>query len=61
MLYIDPQTKLLRAWDYIPKPDAIMHGTWEKYVESGDLHLATNHNFGGKVIRFADVKVTTAK
>lgn len=57
MMYIDPQTKLLRAWDYMPKPDAMMHGTWEKYQTFGGLKLATEHNFGGKVIRFADVAV----
>ncbi|MDQ6624563.1 MAG: hypothetical protein M3Y69_00260 [Verrucomicrobiota bacterium] len=61
VLYVDPQTKLLRAWDYIPKPETTIHGTWEKYVPSGGLQLATEHNFGGKMIRFADVKVTTAQ
>jgi hypothetical protein len=60
VLYIDPQTKLLRGWDYMPKPETMIHGTWEKYVPSGGLQLATEHNFGGKMIRFADVKVTTA-
>lgn len=59
LLYIDPQTKLLRAWDYMPKPDTTMHGTWEKYVTAGGLQLATEHNFGGKMIRFADVKVAS--
>jgi hypothetical protein len=58
LLYIDPQTKLLRAWDYMPKPETTIHGTWEKYVPSSGLQLATEHNFGGKMIRFADVKVT---
>ncbi|MFN2508971.1 MAG: hypothetical protein ABR589_09385 [Chthoniobacterales bacterium] len=59
VLYIDPQTKLLRAWDYIPKPDTLMHGTWEKYKDFGGLKLATEHNFGGKMIRFDNVQVKT--
>ena len=61
VLYIDPQTKLVRAWDYIPKADTVMHGTWEKYENFGGLQLATEHNFGGKSIRFANVKVQTAE
>jgi hypothetical protein len=58
-LYIDPQTKLVRSWDYMPKADMLMHGTWEKYQKVGGLNLATEHNFEGKMIRFADVKATT--
>ncbi|MEP6809797.1 MAG: hypothetical protein ABI992_06105 [Chthoniobacterales bacterium] len=57
VLYIDPQTKLVRAWDYIPKADTVMHGTWEKYEKFGGLNLATDHNFAGKVIRFENVQV----
>ncbi len=59
LLYIDPQTKLVRAWDYIPDPETTMHGTWENYQTFGGLQLATEHNFGGKIIRFADVAVET--
>ncbi len=61
VLYIDPQTKLVRSWDYIPKADTVMHSTWEKYQSVGGLNLATEHNFEGKMIRFADVKVVTAE
>ena len=57
LLYIDPQTKLVRAWDYMPKADTVMHGTWKKYETFGGLTLATEHNFGGKIIRFANVAV----
>lgn len=60
LLYIDPQTKLVRAWDYMPDGETTMHGTWEKYQPFGGLQLATEHNFGGKMIRFADVKVGRA-
>lgn len=59
LLYIDPQTKLVRAWDYMPDSETTVHGTWEKYEPLGGLQLATEHNFGGKMIRFADVRVTT--
>lgn len=57
VLYIDPQTKLVRAWDYIPKPDTVMHGTWEKYQKFDGLNLATEHKFAGKVIRFSGIEV----
>jgi len=57
VLYIDPETKLVRAWDYEPAKGEQMHGTWEKYQEFGGLKLATEHNFAGKMIRFADIKV----
>ena len=59
VLYIDPQTKLLSAWDYVPDTDAAMHGTWEKYQTFGGLQLATEHNFGGRMIRLADIAVET--
>ncbi|MEP6820823.1 MAG: hypothetical protein ABI946_00575 [Chthoniobacterales bacterium] len=57
LLYIDPQTKLVRSWDYMPKPENVMHGTWDKYERFGGLNLSTEHNFGGKVIRFANIEV----
>jgi len=59
VLYVDPQTKLVRAWDYVPKPESVMHGSWEKYETHGGLQLSTEHNFGGRVIRFADIQVVT--
>ena len=59
LLYVDPQTKLVRAWDYIPSPEKVMHGTWENYKTVGGLQLSTEHNFEGRVIRFADVEVVT--
>ena len=56
-LYIDPETKLVRSWDYMPKADTVMHATWDKYEDFNGLKLATEHKFGDKVIRFADIKV----
>ena len=58
VLYIDPVTKLVRSWDYIPKAETVMHGTWEKYENFGGLQLATEHNFAGKMIRFAGIDVS---
>lgn len=59
LFYLDPQTKLAKAWDYIPKADTVRHGTWDKYETFGGLKLATEHNFAGKMIRFAEIKVST--
>lgn len=59
LFYIDPQTKLPRAWDYIPQTGDGLQATWEKYQNFGGLNLATEHNFKGKTIRLADIKVTT--
>ena len=57
--YIDPQTKLLRAWDYIPSPDKVTHGSWDRYENFGGLQLSTEHEFGGRIIRLADISVVT--
>jgi hypothetical protein len=59
VFYIDPQTKLPRAWDYIPQTGEGLQATWEKYQEFGGLNLATEHNFKGKTIRLVDIKVMT--
>jgi len=61
VFYIDPQTKLLRAWDYMAKPEEVMHGTWGKYETFGGLKLATEHGFAGKVIRLSNIQVTMEK
>lgn len=61
VLYVDPKTKLLGAWDYTPKEGAGMQATWEKYQAFGGLKLATEHHFGGKTIKFTGVEVVTAK
>ena len=56
-IYIDPATNLPARWDYMPAPDKKISGTWEKYVQTGGLTLATDHQFGGKEIRILDLKV----
>ena len=59
VFYIDAQTKLPRAWDYIPATGTGMQATWEKFQDLGGLKLATEHNFNGKTIKLADIKVVT--
>ena len=58
-LYIDPKTKLVSSWDYMPEPGKSLHGTWTDYQESGGLKLATDHQMDGGVrIRILNLKVT---
>jgi hypothetical protein len=56
-LYIDPETHLLRAWDYIPEPRKKMNATWFAYRTYDGLTLATDHMMGDKHIFFTDVYV----
>jgi hypothetical protein len=60
VLYIDPQTKMPKAWDYIPATGSGLQATWEKFQDFSGLKLATEHNFNGKAIKLTDIKVTTA-
>jgi len=58
-LYIDPATKLLASWDYMPEPGKSVHGTWENYQKLGGLTLATDHKMdGGVEIQILNLKVT---
>ncbi len=59
VFYVDPQTKLPKAWDYIPQDGKGMQATWEKFQDFGGLKLATEHNFNGRAIKLTDIKVTT--
>lgn len=59
VFYIDPKTKLPLAWDYVPASGEGMQATWEKFQNFGGLTLATEHNFKGKTIRLADIRVVT--
>lgn len=58
-LYIDPATKLLASWDYMPEPGKSVHATWENYQKSGGLTLATDHKMEKTRIRILGLKVTT--
>jgi hypothetical protein len=59
VLYIDPQTKMPKAWDYIPATGTGLQATWEKFQNFGGLNLATEHNFSGKSIKLTEIKVVT--
>jgi hypothetical protein len=61
VLYVDPRTKRVRAWDYIPKADTTVHGTWEKYQDFSGIYLSKQHHFKDKIIRLADIQVSMAK
>jgi hypothetical protein len=56
-LYIDPQEKLVRRWDYMPSAEKKTSGTWDGYEQFGPLKLATKHQFGERQINMTDVKV----
>jgi len=58
-LYIDPETKLVTSWDYMPEPGKTMHATWTGYEKSGGLTLATDHQMGPARIRILNLKGTT--
>jgi hypothetical protein len=60
-LYIDPATKLVASWDYMPEPGKSVHGTWENYQKSGGLTLATEHKMEGVEIKILNLNVTTSK
>ena len=55
--YVDPQTHMIRRWDYMPTPDRTVSGTWDDYQDFSGLKLSTNHTFGPRRIYFTDVKV----
>jgi hypothetical protein len=61
LLYIDPKTRLVSSWDYMPEPGKSMHATWEDYQKSGGLTLATDHQMGEARIRILGLRVTTMK
>ncbi|MEO5719605.1 MAG: hypothetical protein ABIR29_13685 [Chthoniobacterales bacterium] len=60
-LYIDPATKLMTSWDYMPEPGKSVHGTWENYQKSGGLMLSTAHKMEEIEIKILNLNVTTKK
>ena len=62
LIYVDPETKLVTSWDYMPTPEESIHASWTDYQESGGLKLATDHKMDGGVrIRILNLKVTSSK
>ncbi len=61
-LYINPETNLVTAWDYMPEPGKSVHATWTDYQKGGGLNLSTDHRMeGGVRIHIGNLKVTTNK
>lgn len=60
-LWVDPQTKLVRYWDYIPAKGEPRRFTWENYQDFNGLKLSTKHALGNSTISFAEVDVITEK
>ena len=46
-LLIDPESNLVRFWDYMPKPEKKTRFTWDQYREFGPLKLSTEHKVPG--------------
>ncbi len=57
VLYIDPSTKLVKFWDYMPNETTKKTATWEEYAQSGGLNLCTRHVVGNAVITITDLEV----
>lgn len=56
-LWIDPETKLVRHWDYIPKPGSESRMSWDEYQDFSGLKLSTKHQSETAAIVFTDVSV----
>ena len=61
LFYVDPASKLPKAWDYIPKDAGGVQATWDNYQKFGGLNLATEHHFNDYAIKFTGVKVIMSK
>lgn len=57
-LWVDPETKLVRFWDFMPEPGKSSWMSWEDYREFNGLKLATKHVSPRATIIFTDVAVT---
>jgi hypothetical protein len=58
-LYVDPESNLVRRWDYMPAPDRKSSATWDGYQDFNGLKLATEHKTGDTSIVFTDVRAAT--
>jgi hypothetical protein len=56
-LYIDPQTYLVRAWDFIRDGRRNRH-TWEGYRNFNGLMLSTEHDTGRGKLLLSDIEVS---
>jgi hypothetical protein len=59
-MFVDPETHLVRVWNYIPANKPPRQFTWDEYKDFKGVKLATEHKIGGKVaIAIGDVELTT--
>jgi hypothetical protein len=58
-LLIDPETHLVRHWDYMPNPERKARFSWDNYQPYGGLKLAVEHKSadGKRRIYFTNVQV----
>lgn len=57
-LYIDPETHLVRAWDFMPNPDRKSRHTWDGYQNFNGLMISTEHDMGnGRTLKMSDIEV----
>jgi hypothetical protein len=57
-MYIDPETHLVRWWDYIPKSGQQRRMSWDGYKDYNGLMLASEHKMGPPI---SDIDVTVQK
>ena len=59
-LFVDPETNLVRHWDYIPAKGQQRRFTWDEYKDFNGLKLSTEHKINGNpAIKLTDIVVTT--
>ena len=59
-LYVDPETNLVRHWDYIPAKGEQRRFSWDEYQDFNGLKLATEHKVDGNpAVTFTGIEVTT--
>jgi hypothetical protein len=61
VLYIDPQVKVVRYWDYPMQSGKMARATWTRYRVFSGMNLATEHDFEGKKIRLTNVNVDVSR
>jgi hypothetical protein len=59
-LFVDPETNLVRHWDYIPAKGEPRRFTWDEYKDFNGIKLATEHKINGSpAITFTGIEVMT--
>lgn len=56
-LYVDPESKRVEWWDYMPTPEKRTTFSWEGYQTFEGVTLSTEHRTGNRRIFFTDISV----